>query len=198
MSNRTYVWDRFIRSFHGLLVLLFTVSYLTGEDQSWLHIYSGYTVLALILLRVIWGVIGSKHARFKGFIFTPAAMIGYMQSIFKGNPKQYLGHNPLGGLMVVALLLMLVITSISGLKLYAVEEGKGPFAGSPHISLVSVAYADSDDDHEEDDFWEEIHEASANLMILLIVLHVAGVALSSRIHNESLIRSMITGYKIRK
>ena len=203
MSNSVYVWDKFIRVFHWSLVLLFGVCYLTGDDDSWLHVYSGYTILALVLLRIIWGIIGSKHAQFKDFIFSPTSIMRYTKSIFSGHAEHFLGHNPLGGLMVVALLVTLLTASLSGLKLYALETGKGPFAGAPTISLVGVAYADSDDDHEKhedegEDFWEDIHEASVNLMILLIVLHIAGVAWSSRMHHESLVKAMISGYKKRQ
>jgi cytochrome b len=125
-----------------------------------------------------------------------------------GNPKRYLGHNPAGGVMVFALLATLSVVTFSGLKLYAVEEGKGPLAENISIALTSQAYADSDehDDHEgrehdeededeAEEFWEDIHEGAVNFMLLLIILHVVGVVVASRLHNESLIKAMITGDK---
>lgn len=116
-----------------------------------------------------------------------------------GNPKHYLGHNPLGGAMVVALLCTLLLTTFSGMKLYAVEKGKGPFAAGGEMSLVSSAVANKDkhdDAHEEgEDFWEEIHETGINIMLFLVVLHISGVVISSRVHRESLVKAMITGYK---
>lgn len=202
MQNRVYVWDKFIRLFHWSLVALFILSYTTGEDESIIHIYSGYTIVCLILLRVIWGFIGGKYARFTDFLKTPSTIIQYARDLRAGKSKRYLGHNPLGGAMVLAMIAALSLTTFSGLKLYAVEEGKGPLASEISLSPVSSAYADDDDDeyeHEEDEegeeFWEEIHEFGVNLMLLLIALHIGGVALSSRVHHESLVKAMITGYK---
>ena len=123
--------------------------------------------------------------------------------------------------MVLALLFSLVMVTVSGMKLYALEEGKGPFAQSMSVELVSAAYADDEyeaqegdyaetgedtdydtrgyehDSHDEEaeELWEELHEFFVNLLLLLIVLHVIGVFVASRQHKESLVKSMITGYK---
>ena len=107
MNSRVYVWDRVVRSFHWLLVLLFTVSYITGEEESEFHVYSGYTIAALVIIRVLWGFIGSEHARFSDFVRPPAAAVTYVKSLFSGRPRHYLGHNPAGGLMVLAMLVCL-------------------------------------------------------------------------------------------
>ncbi|MYM63682.1 cytochrome b/b6 domain-containing protein [Pseudomaricurvus sp. HS19] len=203
MNPPVYVWDKFVRLFHWSLVALFAFSYATGESESIVHIYSGYLITALVLSRILWGFIGSRHARFRDFIFSPATIISYSKSLLQGNPAHYSGHNPLGGLMVVALLATLLLTTFSGMKLYAVEEGKGPLATAPAALLVPTAQADSDDhdrrkkhaDDEDEELWEEIHEASVNLMLLLILLHVAGVIFSSRLHRESLVKAMLSGYK---
>jgi cytochrome b len=208
MTENTYVWDKFVRLFHWSLVLLFIVSYLSGEDEHWIHVYSGYAIVTLLILRVIWGFIGTRHARFSDFIYSPAIVMQYIKSMLAGNPKRYLGHNPAGGVMVFALLATLSVVTFSGLKLYAVEEGKGPLAENISIALTSQAYADSDehDDHEgrehdeededeAEEFWEDIHEGAVNFMLLLIILHVVGVVVASRLHNESLIKAMITGDK---
>jgi len=210
MSNQIYVWDKFVRVFHWSLVTLFCVSYLTGEELELVHVYSGYLICGLVVSRIIWGVVGSRYARFKTFLFSPATIIDYAKSYRQGNPKHFIGHNPLAGVMIVALLATLLAISVSGMKLYAVEEGKGPLAQVPRVQLVNSAYADDDDEHEgyenEDyenhgyenegeEFWEDIHEASVNMMILLIVLHLLGVAVSSRLHNERLVASMISGFK---
>lgn len=157
------------------------------------------------------GVIGTRYARFANFLYSPADVLGYLKGLVTQYPKHYIGHNPAGGWMIMALLVSLLVVTVSGLKLYAVEEGKGPLAAvSPDISLIQTAYADDDEDehdyrhegrsHDEDeseDFWEEIHEASANFTLLLIILHIAGVVISSRLHNENLVRAMITGKKNR-
>lgn len=208
------VWDILIRLFHWSLVVSFTVAYLTSEEENPWHIYSGYTVLGLIIFRLIWGFIGSKYARFSDFVHSPAMVYKYVKSLRTGHPQHYLGHNPLGGWMVIALLLTLFVVTLSGIKVYAIEEGKGPFAGSPSIELSPIAAAFAEDEYEKEDenvergikksneneeeFWEEIHEASSNLMLLLIAMHVFGVALSSRLHNENLIKAMLTGKKNRQ
>ena len=217
MGSKVYVWDLFVRCFHWSLVALFLTSYLTGEDEHWLHSYSGYAIFILVSLRILWGFVGSQYARFKEFVYSPSTILGYLKSIVSGSPKRFLGHNPAGGAMVLALLLSLVMVTVSGMKLYAIEEGKGPFAQEMSVGVVSVAYADddkyeSDDEHhsnrgyyesddqdeETEEFWEEIHEVFVNLMLLLILLHVIGVFVASRQHDEALVKSMITGYKEEK
>jgi cytochrome b len=198
-QNRVKVWDIAVRVFHWSLVLFFVVSYLTGEEDDDLHIIAGYVVLGLVLFRLLWGLIGTRYARFWNFIYSPRTTIAYARSIMAGKPKHYLGHNPLGGWMVVFLLVSLSFTVWSGLELYAVEEGKGPLANS--LQLVSPAYADDDDRDERkkhsasEEFWEEVHEVFANLTVLLVFLHIAGVIFSSIVHRENLVRGMITGYK---
>jgi cytochrome b len=205
------VWDILIRIFHWSLVASFIVAYLTSEEDNPWHIYSGYTVLGLIIFRLIWGFVGSRHARFSDFVRSPALVYQYIKSLRAGQPPHYIGHNPLGGWMVIAMLLMLFAVTLSGLKVYAIEEGKGPFAGlqSVELMLVSIAYAEDElDDGEkeegnapqksnkdDEEFWEEIHEASTNVMLLLIGLHLAGVILSSRLHKENLVKAMFTGKK---
>ncbi len=203
MNTTVYVWDKFVRLFHWSLVILFITSYLTGEEETIIHIYSGYAIVALLLARILWGFIGGKHARFNDFVRSPKATIEYINSLKSAEPKRYLGHNPLGGLMVVIMLITLLTITFSGLKLYAVEEGAGPFAQDINITVLQTAQADDDEHHhgytEEDeaseDFWKEIHEAAVNFMLFLIVLHIAGVIYSSRIHNEKLVKAMITGQK---
>lgn len=197
MQEKVKVWDLAIRVFHWALVLLFTVSYLTGETESLVHIYSGYGVLGLLLFRLVWGVIGTRYARFSDFVRGPSAVLRYLRSLFRGQPIHYLGHNPPGGWMVLALLLFLALTVWSGLELYA-TEGLGPLAAN---SAAPVATAIASEDEDESghapghETWEEIHEIFANLTLLLVILHIAGVLVACRLHRENLIRAMITGYK---
>ena len=94
MMGQIYVWDRFVRIFHWLLVAFFCISYLTGEEEHWIHTYSGYAIFTLISLRVIWGFIGSKHARFADFIYSPGSIVRYLASLTTASPKRYRGHNP--------------------------------------------------------------------------------------------------------
>lgn len=203
-ENQVKVWDIGVRLFHWSLVILFFVAYLTGEDESELHIYAGYGVIALLVFRIIWGFIGSKYARFSDFIYGPGAVIRYVKSLFSGAPDHYLGHNPVGGWMVFLLMVSLVGVSWSGLELYAVE-GHGPLANQQEL-IISTAQAngerEDDDDNDEDgrgeqeeEFWEEIHEAFSNFTLVLVLLHIAGVIVSSIKHRENLVKAMITGYK---
>jgi cytochrome b len=206
MTNNkgTKVWDIAVRIFHWSLVASFTIAYISGEDGEELHVYSGYVVLGLIIFRIIWGFIGSKHARFSDFIYSPVKAIEYLKSIREKKPIHYLGHNPAGGWMIIALMVCILGISWTGLKLYAVDEGKGPLAGTD-ISLISDANAaDEDDDgdkkpfkknKQEEEFWEEIHETFANIALFLIFLHLVGVFTSSRAHGENLAKAMVTGYK---
>ena len=214
MSKEIRVWDPLVRLFHWSLVLAFSIAYLSGEEESNLHIYAGYVVLGLIAFRVVWGLIGSRYARFSDFVTSPATLAHYLKGLLARKPQHYVGHNPAGGWMVVAMLICLFIVSVSGLKVYAIEEGLGPLAGEiPALTLVSPARADDDDDdhrgheknekgHDEDEaaeeFWEELHEVSSNIMLLLIVLHIGGVILASRLHDEHLVKAMITGKKTSK
>ena len=212
MNNEIRVWDPLVRIFHWSLVLVFTIAYLSGDEESSLHIYSGYVVLGLITFRVLWGLIGTRYARFSNFVYSPGTVIQYLKGLVAKKPKHYIGHNPAGGAMVIVMLLCLFIVSVSGLKVYAIEEGLGPLAGeTPEFTIISPAYADSDsddegehgenghgEDEEAEEFWEEIHEASSNFMLLLIFLHITGVIVSGRLHNEHLVKAMFTGKKISK
>ncbi|WP_455218470.1 cytochrome b/b6 domain-containing protein [Kaarinaea lacus] len=200
-ENQVKVWDIAIRIFHWSLVLSFSVAYLTGEEDSQLHNWLGYVVLGLVAFRLIWGIIGTRYGRFWNFIYSPTNTIAYARSLLSGHPKHYLGHNPLGGWMVIMLLLFILLTSWTGLEIEA-AEGRGPLA--MEMSIIQPAYADKDRDHREkdreedsegDEFWEELHEFFANVTLFLVFLHIGGVVFSSAIHRENLVKAMITGYK---
>lgn len=197
--ERVYVWDPLVRIFHWSLVLFFIIAYLTEDEQMELHELAGYVVLGLIGIRVVWGLIGTRYARFSNFIYSPVTILGYLKSL-SSKPEHYVGHNPAGGAMVIVLLIMIAFTSWSGIK---AQESEGLEQASVTINIISSAHADDDDDEHEnenegDEFWEEIHEAAANFTVLLIFLHIVGVFASSVIHRENLVRAMITGYKDKK
>ncbi len=220
-SRKVAVWDIWVRLFHWSLVVLFTVAWFTGEEENDLHIWAGYAILGLLVFRVIWGFVGSRHARFGDFIRPPAEVVSYLKGLASGRVRHYLGHNPAGGWMILALLLSLSVVTFSGLKVYAIEEGKGPLAWTVSPSAETYPAAgyreeweeedeameleeageheeagmEAGEDEEEEEFWEEIHEASVNFTLLLVFLHIAGVIVSSRLHRENLVRAMITGYK---
>ena len=200
--ERVKVWDIAVRVFHWSLVVLFVVAYLSGDDDSLVHVYAGYGVLALVAFRLVWGVVGTKHARFTDFVRGPAATAKYVRALIAFEPPHYLGHNPLGGWMIVALLTCLMLSCWTGLLAYG-AQGYGPLADQ-HIVLVSPAMADDDRraDREpghggEDEFWGEIHEALSDFTLFLVLLHVVGALVSSVAHRENLVKSMVTGYKRR-
>jgi cytochrome b len=177
------VWDPFVRLFHWLLVLLFTLAYITGEDWLNLHVNAGYAVFGLVLLRVLWGLVGTTHARFGDFVFRPATVLAYVKDAVALRAPRYLGHNPAGGAMIVLMLLSLVLLSASGFAVYGIEKGAGPLAmlgGSGEVLEGAV---------------EEVHEFFANFMVVLVVVHVAGVVAESLIHGENLVKAMLTGRK---
>ena len=204
--NRNYVWDPLVRIFHWSLVVAFVVAYATGDEESMLHINAGYVILALIVIRVIWGFVGTRHARFSDFLYSPMQALKYLRDLISNKKvTNYRGHNPAGGWMVFALLFSLLATIYSGMEMEAVE-GRGLLATKAslqviNIDMISSAHADDDKDveHDEEDdgheLWEEIHEFFANVTVLLVLLHIAGVLLSSYRKNQNLVKSMFTGYK---
>ena len=190
-DRRVKVWDPLVRIGHWLLLAGFVIAWFTDDDLEVVHAWAGYLVGGVVAWRIVWGVVGTRHARFTDFVFGPATVRRYAVSLFTRHPIRYLGHNPLGGWMVVALLVMLSLTTWTGLEAYA-REGKGPLAAGG--ALLAPALANGEND-ERDEFWEEVHEACAEFTLILVVLHVAGVLLSSLIHRENLIAGMITGFK---
>ena len=175
------VWDPLVRLFHWSLVLSFFLAYLSEDDWLRLHLLAGYSVACLVSFRLIWGVIGTRYARFTRFIKRPSVVIDYMKRMLQLRVPHYLGHNPAAGAMIVALLICLVLISITGMSLIAVE-GRGPLAGTFWARINA-------------DWMEDIHEFLANLTLALVFLHVAGVVVSSLIEGENLVRAMITGRK---
>lgn len=178
------VWDILVRLFHWSLVVAFAIAWLTEDDFETLHQWAGYCVAGLLTFRILWGLIGTRYARFTQFIYSPARIKRYLRSLLSGHPEHYMGHNPAGGAMVIALILCLGLTAFSGMALLA-TEGHGP--------LASTFFAGW-----SEDLLEEVHEFFANGTLLLVMLHVAGVLVSSLLHGENLVRAMITGRKRRR
>lgn len=185
MATKTVrIWDPFVRIFHWLLVGAFVVAYVSEDDFLDIHTVAGYTVLALLVLRLIWGFTGTRHARFSDFVRPPGEALDYVKESLLGRARRYLGHNPAGGLMIVAMLLSLLATTLSGVALLGAEEEAGPLAGLMGGMSHSVGEA-----------VEEIHDFFANFTVLLVAGHLLGVLFESIIHRENLVRSMITGDK---
>ncbi len=204
------VWDIFIRVFHWSVAIAFFVAYFAEDEALNLHVWAGYTIGVFLILRVFWGLVGPKHARFSDFIYRPFKVWGYLVDLIAFRGNRYLGHSPAGGAMVVALLVALAATVWSGLELYAVEENAGPLASLSRKAAVAERpgtglllrvsedeyeeeYGEADDEMEE--MWEELHELLANLTLALVILHIGGVLLASVVHRENLPRAMLTGYK---
>lgn len=189
------VWDLGIRVFHWSLVIAFTVAYVTGEDEDAVHVYAGYFIVGLLAYRLLWGFIGTKYARFRSFLFGPRETIDYLTGMVRGRSKHYLGHNPAGGAMVYLLLFSLAAAVYTGLEAYG-AEGKGPLAA---LSVPAIQSAHADE-HEGrgtgDEFWEEAHELFSHLSLVLVVLHILGVLVSSKLEGQNLVRAMITGRKL--
>jgi len=183
-TKEVSVWDPLVRIFHWVLVGAFFIAYITEEDFLTIHSWAGYTVLGLLIVRIIWGVIGTKHARFKDFVFSPQQIIQFLKDTLFLRAKRYLGHNPAGGAMVILLILSLLITTFSGLIIFGIEEGQGPLA-----SWLSGS------SHFVGDIVEELHEFFANFTLFLVFVHVAGVLVESLIHRENLVKSMLNGKK---
>lgn len=203
-SRAVRVWDPVVRIGHWTLVATFFAAYLAGDEWPGLHVWAGYTVGAVVLVRLVWGFAGSRHARFRDFVYPPKEVIAYLRGLAGGSVRHYLGHNPAGGAMVVIMLVCLAALVGSGLVLYALEENAGPLAGVVYTQYAPVHAAAGPETaprvlheafEEVEDFWEEVHEVLANVMLLLIGVHVTGVVLSSWRHRENLVRAMITGRK---
>ncbi len=193
--------------------MAFFVAYLTEDELLTPHVWAGYAVGGLLTLRVLWGFVGPKHARFSDFLYAPATVAAYMRDLIGFRAKRYLGHSPAGGAMVFALMIGLAATVWTGLELYADAEGKGPLASAlvaPAMASVTAGpangarlYLASADDKERDEKheggrdspWEDVHEILANLTFLLVLAHLGGVALASIVHRENLARSMVSGRK---
>ncbi|MCP5162174.1 MAG: cytochrome b/b6 domain-containing protein [Hahellaceae bacterium] len=183
-NNEVRVWDPLVRLFHWFLVGAFFLAYLTEDDFITIHSWAGYTVLGLLVIRIVWGLIGTRHARFSDFVYSPKNILIFLKDTLALRAKRYLGHNPAGGAMVILLMLSLIATTVSGVVLFGVDEGQGPLA-----SWVI--------NHEN--FWaemlEEVHEFFANFTLFLVFVHVAGVIVESLIHRENLIGAMFSGNK---
>ncbi len=176
------VWDLWVRLFHWSLVIFFFTAYLTEDEFQNIHIYAGYGVSILIVFRMLWGLIGPKHARFSSFIKGPSETLAYLKGLITGHPVHYIGHNPAGGWMVLLLLIMLALTTLAGISLLAID-GEGPLAGT------FIAHFNSD-------WLEGVHEFAANSTLCLVAIHVGGVLVSSLLHRGNLVRAMFTGRKL--
>lgn len=169
-DGKVLVWDAPVRVFHWLMVLCFAGAYLTAEQDGLrlLHVTLGYSMAGLVAFRLLWGVVGTRHARFTDFVRGPGKVADYLRGLAQGKPAHYVGHNPAGALAIVGMLGLTLTIVATGWTLYQDLGG--------HML-------------------KETHELLANLMVGLVALHVAAVVVSSRLHGENLAAAMITGRK---
>jgi len=196
MSQSIRVWDIVVRFGHWTLAALFLTAYISEGEPTWLHTSAGYGVLVVIAFRVLWGFIGTEHARFRDFIYPLSEVRSYLQGLIARKPRHYLGHNPAGGLMVFALLVALTGTACTGMALFAADRGRGPIAAG--AALMRGEQLRDDGRYAKvgsKRFWKEVHEIFANATLALVVMHIAGVVVSSVLHRENLARAMVTGRK---
>lgn len=170
MIKRVLVWDAPTRVFHWMQVISFVGAYLTSDSERNrdIHLAFGYILLGLIIFRLLWGFVGTRYARFNSFLFMPGEIIAYLRSLFKGQPKHYLGHNPAGSVAVWLLLVLGLFLCVTGVM--ALQD-------------------------DASELVVEMHGVVTNVMLVVILLHIAGVVVSSALHHENLVRSMITGFK---
>ena len=182
--QRILIWDLPTRVFHWALALSFAGAWLTSESDRWLsvHVFLGYQMLGLVAFRVIWGLLGTHYARFASFWFGPKDALAYLRLVLARRAPRHVGHNPTGSVAIYLLLLLALFVGITGFFTLGGEEQQGAVAGWMGITQGRVV--------------KELHEFSANLMLLLVLGHLAGVVVESWLHKENLVRSMLTGTKL--
>lgn len=168
--NKILVWDWPVRIGHWMLVGAFALAWLTSESETWrlVHAWAGGAMAGVVFFRLFWGVAGSRHARFASFVREPGAALAYLRGLASGRPAHAVGHNPAGGLAVIALLILTLLCAASGWLVYQDMGGHG---------------------------MEELHEGFANALLAVALVHVAGVVVGSLAHGENLVRAMFTGFK---
>lgn len=186
-ESQIKVWDPLVRGFHWLLVGSFFVAYLSEDDFLTLHVWAGYVIAIILLIRVLWGFVGTRHARFTDFVTSPKQALQYLKDTLMLRARRFTGHNPAGGLMIVMMMVSLLVTTLTGIAVYGAGEQAGPMAA--FFAGGSEQWAD---------FFEGAHEFFASFTLLLVVIHLAGVLVESLIHHENLVRSMVNGMKREK
>jgi len=178
------VWDAFVRSFHWALVLAFTVAVVTGKiGGEWIvwHMRAGYVILALVTFRILWGFVGGEYARYWSFLSGPGRAIGFAKSLLGKGQHHVIGHNPLGGWMVLVLLLLLAAQA--GLGLFSNDEiaTTGPLARyvSDETSITLMGR----------------HRTIGNILLVLVGLHIAAVLFHVFVKKEGIVRAMFSGHK---
>lgn len=169
-GERVKVWDPLVRIFHWSLVAGVALAWITSDQGRSLHEPIGYAVIALVAVRLAWGAVGSRYARFAQFVRGPATVLDYAQRTLRGAAARHIGHNPLGGWMVLLLLAMLAAVAASGWMMTL-------------------------DTYFGEEWLEQVHEALATGLLGLVAVHAAGAVITGMKHGENLVRAMVTGVK---
>ena len=169
--KRILVWDLPVRLGHWLMVGGFALAWATGDSEKWrlVHVFAGSTVMAVAAYRLLWGVVGSRTARFAEFVRGPGQAVAYLKSLLQARPPHYAGHNPAAGLAIVLLLGLALASGASGWLTYQEIGGE---------------------------WLEEIHEFLTGTMLGVVGVHLLGVLVGSLAHRENLVLAMITGRKL--
>lgn len=182
--EKILVWDLPLRLFHWLLVIAILAAWFTSKQEGEMveqHMLIGYFILSLVIFRLLWGVFGTKHARFKHFIPTPKKLTGYIKQTESTSTNKYAGHNPLGSLMVIAMIVLLLLQASSGLFI-----NDDIFSSGPYHSSVSSDVAK---------FMKFIHHNAFDLILALTIFHLIAIGFYWLKKKNNLVIPMITGKK---
>lgn len=171
-SQARPVWDRFVRVFHWSLASCVLVNYFVLSDGKTLHQWIGYLAAALVMARIVWGFVGSRYARFSDFFPTPARLLHHLRQLKAGNPERHWGHNPVGALMILALISLVLGLGVTG-------------------------WMQTLDAYWGEEWLQEIHEVLGNALIGLATLHALAAIVMGRLERTRLVRAMFTGIKER-
>ena len=195
-SSSVRIWDPLVRISHWALVLLVGAAFFTAEEWPETHEAIGYTVGAVVVLRILWGLVGPRHARFSDFVYRPSKVVSYLRDLLAFRGSRYVGHSPAGGAMVVALLL--TVAAIVGTGIIADQQAETAAIGqtvSASQSPAGTPVAAGSEKREQESLVGEIHGALTDFLFFLVALHFAGVLFASYAHHENLVWAMITGRK---
>jgi cytochrome b len=166
------VWDRFVRIFHWTVVTCVVLNYWVLEEGEWPHEWAGYLAAAMVVARIVWGFIGSRHARFADFFPTPARLRQHLQALRSHRPDFHWGHNPLGAIMMLLLMALVLSLGLTGWM-----QGTDAFFG--------------------EDWLQDLHETLANALVISAGLHAAAALVMGRLERTRLVKAMVTGIKER-
>lgn len=179
------VWDPLIRLFHWLLAASFFTAYLLEDERLKLHLIAGSVIAGLIAFRFVWGFVGPEHARFADFLFSPRDILAHLGKLLRLRASAHIGHTPAGSVMIFLLITGLILLSITGIMLYGFQDGRGPMAGMMNKVSLDTGY-----------MIEKLHGFIADVLAVLVLMHVGGVLVESLLQQQNLIKAMFTGRKI--